>query len=103
MMFLEFREDKHVDAWGDIFRAKLTAYHTCYLAVCAALPEMPQTDIRNITDELVYDTNTTFKKKFPEYGKDDYRVFMTDEELYEKIDERMTESTSPSKVDITES
>lgn len=102
MMFLEFRQDSHVDAWGDIFKAKLTAYHTCYNAVCLALPDMPQTDIRNITDELVYDSNSTFKRKFPEYDMDHYDIFMTDEELCDQINERIQESKSPTKVEITE-
>jgi len=102
MMFLEFKEDSHVDAWGEIFRAKLTAYHTCYSAVLTALPDMPHDGIRHITDELIYDTNTTFKKKIDGYGRDDYSVFLSDQELNTKIDERMAESTLPLKVDITE-
>ena len=103
IMMLQFQEDSHAEEWQHIFDQSVERYAKCYeqvqqrvfgnahLAIAAG--EMYDC-VRQITDELLYDANSVLRKRYNEdyRNSEDYISYLNDDELNEKIDQRIKES-----------
>jgi len=84
-MFINVNPE-HAEEWADLFSARLRAFKECFEAVKKELPdEMPLSEVRRVTMELIYDANTVLVDKYEEYQQQISQVFDQSQETFAEV------------------